>query len=129
LIDFFQNYSNRINISEYSFFVSSYRLNRSKNYSKQFTVSGDTYIYAKGINPAVLNVKAFCKADNSSALTALENAFVSGEKFSFSIDGILFSDMTLSEYSAENNNNNTVTAIDMTFTSSAGITAEGDKNE
>lgn len=120
MIDFFQNYSNKINISEHDFYVSSYKINHSRNYSKQFTVSGDTYIHEKGINPVTLNVKTFCKADNSSAVNAIENALISEEKFSFTIDGISFSDMTISEYSAENISNNIVTAVDITFISDGG---------
>ena len=53
-IDILKNSSDSITIGSKQFAVRSYKIEHSKNTAKQFTVSGNTKLISKGINPVIL---------------------------------------------------------------------------
>ncbi len=113
--------SNQITISEYVFRIVSYKISHSENSAKHFTVSGDTFVFRKGVNPFTLSLSVNCTVNDSAVITVLENSLLSDTLHSFTVDGLLFSEMKLCEYSAEKNINGTLKNINMTFTSVAEI--------
>lgn len=123
MIEVLKNSIDKITVSEKEFNVISYKIQHSKNNTKQFTVSGDTYVFSKGLNPVILSVKAGSKLTDNSVIIALETALTSASANNFEINSISYTNMILQDYTAEKDKNGFISNIDMTFISADNISA------
>lgn len=120
-INALDNSSNTINISYCRFTPISYKIHRSRNYSKQFTVSGSACLFDKGLDYVNVTVESCFPTDDHTVIPALENAVSASEKFSFIINGMMFENMILAEFSAGNDKNNAICSLTMNFISASSI--------
>lgn len=120
-INALDNFMNVISISACRFTPISYKICRSRNYSKQFTVSGSACLFDKGLDYVRVTVESCFPTDDFTVIPALENAVSGSEKLSFCINGMMFENMILSEFSAHNDKNNAVCSLTMNFISASFI--------
>lgn len=120
-IDILKNSSDSITIGSKQFAVRSYKIEHSKNTAKQFTVSGNTKLVSKGINPVILIIDSDSKFNDSTVIPVLETALSSASQNNFQISGLAFADMILYGYSAEKDKNGFICNISMTFMSLSAI--------
>lgn len=117
-----------ISLGSFKITVFSYRILHKNNIIENVTVDGISLLHSQNLKPITVILSGkFMKSDSAPA--KLEEYMLSGEKFSFSFDGLQFTDMYILSYDYSQDGRLGIYDIKLTFTGISPITATEEDEE